>query len=78
MLLLLCSLIWQDAYPVNAPGLPLYQELKVELCEVANGTNVVISSRFYRDVATKSGLEQVEVRPWQELARRARPESFNP
>ena len=72
---LLCVLLWQDAFPVDAPNVQMYQEVKVEMCEKANRVEVVVSARLYRDVATRHGLEQVEVRPWQELARRAR---YNP
>ena len=69
---LLCVTLWSDIYAVNAPQAALYQEVKVELCELANRVDVVVSVRLYRDVATVRGLEQVEVRPWEELARRAR------
>ena len=70
---LLCVTLWSDIYAVNAPQAALYQEVKVELCELANRVDVVVSVRLYRDVATVRGLEQVEVRPWEELARRTRP-----
>ena len=75
---LLCVTLWSDIYAVNAPQAALYQEVKVELCELANRVDVVVSVRLYRDVATVRGLEQVEVRPWEELARRARPDPITP
>lgn len=75
---LLCLTLWSDIFPVNAPQAHLYTEIKVELCEFANRVDVVVSSRLYRDVATARGLDQVEVRPWEELARRARPNPITP
>jgi hypothetical protein len=62
-----CAVLWTDAYPVNAPGQQLYQQVRVELCD----TVTVVKTRLYRDVRTKAGLEEQEVRPWEEVARRA-------
>lgn len=63
-ILIACVLLWTDSYPVLAPGDRLYQEVKIELCDI----RLIVESRIIREVQTADGPESQPLGPWSRRA----------